>query len=161
MDIPPPSPSLWERLREHRAEPPGPAAWRVTAAVALLLACGPVLTVAGAKLLTMRALDAADMQLRQAGANPVAGDARGQFAALLKRPGAAATLEALARVLPADVVVERVERGADDRLALDALAPDPDRLRGALRRDPVSAGLRDVGQRSGDGGIVVTLEEAR
>ncbi|HWK35526.1 MAG TPA: hypothetical protein VNR91_04620, partial [Sphingomonas sp.] len=87
--------------------------------------------------------------------------ARATLAPLLARPTLGATLEGMARILPAESHLVRAERGADGRLAIDVAAPDPDRLRAVLRRDPVTQGLRDTGQRRGDGAMIVTLEDGR
>jgi hypothetical protein len=159
MDAPPPSPSLLDQLRRGGGTAPAAQAWRTAGLIAALLAAGPLLTVVGAEALAMRASDdAARAAMRASGARP---DGRDSFAKVLRRPGLAATLEGIARALPRDAVLQRVERGEDGRLVVEVMAPDPDRLRGALRRDPVTASLRDAGQRAGEGGMVVTLEDAR
>ena len=87
--------------------------------------------------------------------------ARRELGALLQRDGVAATVESLARTLPREAVVGAAKRGSDGRLTIEVLAPDPDRLRAALRRSPVTARLRDVRQAGGPEGMMVTLEDVR
>jgi hypothetical protein len=165
----PPPPSLAARVAaavdaRRRGTGGGPSAagdWRVAAGVALLLAAAPLLTIAGATLLAERERDAA-MALRMQGApastaRAARAQARAALAPLLARPGAAATLDALARVLPADARLQRVLRADDGILEFDVATPDPDRLRAALRRAPALAGLRDTGQRQGDGALIVAF----
>ncbi|MGK6318206.1 hypothetical protein [Sphingomonas sp. DT-204] len=163
----PPTPSLADRVRERLARS-RPAVdlrgdRRAGVALAVLLAAGPLATLLGARLMEDRVRSEA-AALRPAAAPRLAAEQRrsagqAELAPLLIRPGVGATLEGIARALPAEAMLVRVQRGDDGRLALDAAAPDPDKLRSALRRDPVTGRLRDTGQQRGDAAIVVTFEE--
>ncbi|WP_448661331.1 hypothetical protein ACG3SL_11815 [Sphingomonas sp. CJ20] len=159
-----PPPSLAQRLgsagREGlRAMPRGDA--RIGLAVAALIAVGPVLTLAGAHVLAGRvarevqALSAAEAPREAKRAE--ARQARELLAPVLARPGLTAVMDAVARSLPEDARLARVERGADGALEIDATAPDPDAVRSALRREPLLARLRDSGQRRGDGAMVASF----
>ncbi|RYY45418.1 MAG: hypothetical protein EOP59_04505, partial [Sphingomonadales bacterium] len=115
--------------RETRNEPPsslggrlvallrGPASGReLAAAIAVLIALGPLATIAGANLLTAHARsEAARLQATLAprlAADLAAERARAEMSSALSRPSAAATLDALARGLPADASLVRAERSA-------------------------------------------------
>jgi hypothetical protein len=142
--------------------PPGD--WRIPAAAAALIAAGPLFTIAGAGLLSAGERSAAaelehGLAPRVAAAN-AAYHARAELGAPLRRPGVSATIEALARALPADVTLSRAGREMTGALLIEVATSDPDRLRAALRRSGDFAGLRDVGQRQGDGVMLVTLREA-
>lgn len=165
-------PSLAQRLAARARRPrvrqgaDAPVAtWpqhRVAIAVALLIAAAPVLTIGGARLIGERQRAAADrieteLAPRIAAAQ-AAREARAQMSAVLQRPTLGATIEALARALPADATLVRAEWGAQGRLALEIAAADPDRLRSALRRTPALARLRDTGQRQAEGRLIVLLE---
>ena len=159
----PPEPSLAQRLAAiGRGRPVGAAKWpegRLAPLVAVLIAAGPLLTIGGATLLTGRER-AASVRL-EAEATPrieaarAATEARGQMDAVLRRRTLAATIEILARALPADATLVRVERTAQGALELEIATPDPDRLRSALRRAPALARLRNTGQRQSDSGMIV------
>ena len=173
----PPRPSLVRQLLEHaRAGRPRPAksaprtsnrrsagpSWPPFA-LAGLLTLAPLLTIGGAaiaerrtraqieglaqeaepKLAAARELDLAQVRLR----------------GLLAMPTVGTSVNALARALPGDAALASVGRAANGTLAIEVAAPDPDRLRAALRRDPATSRLRDTGQRRGDGAMLVTLEE--
>ena len=124
---------------------------RLAAALAGLVALGPLVTIVGAQVLRAgveadnRAL-ARQLQTRDA---PQA--ARGAAAAVLRdatrQPPFAATLDRLARALPDDARLVSAARGSDGRLLVEISASDPDQLRGALRRDLLLAALRESGQR--------------
>jgi hypothetical protein len=138
---------------------------RAGIAVTLLLAAAPLAVWAGARwteagvrrdIGAIRATAAPRLAILDARTA-----ARAELDPLLSVPGVAATLDGLARALPRDASLSRVARGSDRRLAIDVATADPDRLRAALRRMPATAALRDAGQRRGDGGMTVTLEEAR
>ncbi|MBO9714900.1 hypothetical protein [Sphingomonas sp.] len=137
--------------------------WLVAGAVAALIGLGPVLTIGGATLLAVRARDAANAINQRAAptlaAARLAEQDRAELAAATRRPGVGAVIEALARALPPEASLSRVGRGGDGQLLLEISSPDPDKLRAALRREPVLAGLRDTGQRQGDGAMVVQLRE--
>ncbi|NIJ20772.1 hypothetical protein FHS95_002464 [Sphingomonas naasensis] len=135
---------------------------RVATAVALLIAAGPLLTIGGARLIAGRERAAAErleteLAPRIAAAQ-AARDARAQMAGVLQRATLGATIEALAQALPADATLVRAERDAQGQLTLEIAAPDPDKLRAALRRIPAFARLRDTRQRQADGQMVVLLE---
>lgn len=174
-DAPAPAePSLVQRLAAMARRPrvregarPAATGWsdqRVAIAVALLIAAGPLLTIGGARLIAERQRSAADrieteMAPRIAAAQ-AARAARTQMAAVLRRPTMGATIEALARALPADATLVRAGTGTQGRLALEIAAADPDKLRSALRRTSALARLRDIGQRQADGRLIVLLEGA-
>ncbi len=135
---------------------------RIALALAAVVAMGPLLTIVGADLIRAgveaeaRALEA-QFRTRMAPA-----EARRDAAAVLRdsvrQPALATTLERLARVLPDDARLVSAARGADGLLLVEIAASDPDLLRGALRRDPVLAAMRESGQRrTGDARVVVTL----
>ena len=150
------------RLPEWRAL--GPGDWRISAAIALLIAAGPIATIIGAGLLARgaRAETArlhAQLDPRIAAAAAVARD-RTQLSALLRRPTLSAMIEALARALPSDAALLRAERDRQRLLELDISTPDPDQLRAALRREPMLANLHDTGQRQEAATMVVSLKEA-
>ncbi|WP_044332121.1 hypothetical protein [Sphingomonas hengshuiensis] len=163
--IPPqPQPSLVQRATHAgrariAAAPMGD--WRLGVAVAALLALGPALTIGGAAWLRADAL--AEATRLRASAAPHAAEvqaraeARAALAPVLDRPTLGTTIEVLARGMPADAQLVRVERTAQGALEIDASAPDPDRLRAALRREPALAGLRDVSQRRGDGAMIASF----
>lgn len=144
---------------------PAQAGWpegRVATVVALLIVAGPLLTIGGARILSERhrvatARIEGEVAPRIA-ATAAAAEARAQMDAVLKRRTLGATIETLARALPADATLARVERKAQGRLALEVATPDPDKLRAALRRVPALAQLRDSGQRQTDGAMIVLLE---
>ncbi|UYY59646.1 hypothetical protein [Sphingomonas sp. S2-65] len=128
--------------------------------VAGLIALGPALTLAGAKLLTDRergqaALLEAQLAPRTA-RHAEAERTRDRLASVIARPTLTATLDALAGALPKEASLARAERNAEGVLQLDVRAPDPDALRSALRRAPGFAGLREIGQRRGDAAMIVS-----
>ena len=53
----------------------------------------------------------------------------------------------------------RAERGRDGLLEIDVSAPDPDKLRAALRAEPALARLRDAGQQRGELMMTVSFKE--
>lgn len=135
----------------------------LAAALAILLALAPLATIAGAKLLIRH--ERAEIARLQNELTPrIAVEqamraARTEIAATIARPAMGTTLETLARALPADVTLARAERTAQGALDLDVTAVDPDKLRAAIRRAPELAGLRDSGQRQGDGTMLVSLHQ--
>jgi hypothetical protein len=167
---PMPAPSLTQRLAAaartrlpHATRPEG-RKWpegSMAALVAVLIAAGPLLTIGGAKLLAGR--ERAAVARLAAEASPridaarAAAEARVQLGVVLRRPTLGATIEALARALPADATLVRAERNAQGGIEFDIAAADPDRLRSALRRAPALARLRNTGQRQADGRIIVTF----
>lgn len=138
--------------------------WIVAAGVAALLALGPVATIAGAKLLAGNARtetrQLADQLAPRIAASEAAARERAELVALLRRPGVGAVADALARTLPPEAALVRIERNRDGLLEVDVSAPDPDRIRAALRGEPVLAGLRNTGQRRGDATMTVSFREA-
>jgi len=131
-------------------------------AVAVLILAGPLLTIGGAQVLAdqQRATASrieAEVAPRIAAA-AAAAEARTQMNALLRRRTLGATIETLARALPADATLVRAERNMQGRLALEIATADPDRLRPALRRVPTLARLRNTGQRQADAAMIVLLE---
>lgn len=165
----PPAPSLAQRLaaigRGRRAgagKQANAAKWpeaSIAALVAALIAAGPLLTIGGATLLTGRQHDAIARLGAEAAprieAARAAAEARGQMDAVLRRRTLAATIETLARALPADATLVRAGRTAQGVLELEIATPDPDRLRSALRRVPAFARLRNTGQRQADTKMIV------
>lgn len=129
--------------------------------LAVLIAAGPGLTLIGAKLLTIREereSNRLETKLEPRAARTAAtAEVRQILTPLVRRKPLAMTLDRLAVALPADATLIGALQGRDGIVKLEVAAPDPDRLRAALRRAPGLEGLRDVGQRSGDGGIVVML----
>lgn len=129
--------------------------------LAVLLPAGPVLSW-GAATLQAAAIRADIQAQRRAAATLLAqrAAARADRAALAQlAPGIADTANAFAGALPADSRLAAVAADEHGRLSADVATPDPDTLRTALRRDPRTAALRDVGQTRGDGVIVVRLRE--
>jgi hypothetical protein len=70
-----------------------------------------------------------------------------------------ATVEALARALPADAVLLRAERNRSGLLEVEISTPDPDKLRAALRAEPALAGLHNIGQQRGELTMTVSFAE--
>lgn len=144
--------------------PPQRREWWIAGAVAALIAAGPLATIIGASLLA-NGTNAAVQKLREqtaprTAATQSAARERAALVALLRSPGLGESVEALARALPADASLERVERNAAGLLEVDLTAPDPDRLRAALRREPALARLRDTGQQQGELAMTISLREA-
>ncbi len=140
-----------------------PRAW-VMPALALLIAAGPLATLAAATLLAERAQhDAAAAEAALAprrSAEQARGAARTMLASAIVQPGPAALLDTVSAALPADAALVRAERQGDGALELEVAASDPDALRSALRRVPALAGLRDVRQQESEGRTHVLLRQA-
>jgi Tfp pilus assembly protein PilN len=123
-----------------------------------LILSAPLLTIAGAKLLTgavEREGAALSAQLApRIAAQREAEAAHQRLADALRGPGPSRTIEALARTLPAEAKIARLARQPDGAIDIEVAAPDPDRLRSALRRAPEFAKVRDAGQRAGDGEMI-------
>jgi len=143
-----------------------PSTRELAAAIAVLIALGPLATIAGAQLLTRQ--ERAEVTRLKAEREPrlaaelAAERARTEMASTLRHQPLSSALEALARGLPADASLVRVERNAQGALEIDVSTTDPDRLRAALRRDPALARLRDTSQRQADTAMIVSMrEEAR
>jgi hypothetical protein len=150
-------------LAERPAMPAGKRDWWIAGAVGALIAMGPAATILGADLLA-GGVRAQVVQLREqaaprAATAQTAARERAELVALLRRPGLGETAEALARALPAEASLLRVERNAAGLLEVDLTAPDPDKLRAALRREPALARLRDAGQQRGELAMTVSLRE--
>ncbi|TKD53122.1 hypothetical protein [Sphingomonas baiyangensis] len=148
-----------------RPAPAGPAISvpprRIGWLLALGLPLGPLLG-AGVAMIDAERIDARTAELRNSGRDRLAADAvnRADRAAIASGvPGFAATLDALARTLPDEARLRAVARDGDGRLFGTVATVDPDTLRAALRRDPLTARLRDSGQRQVEGAIEVTLGE--
>lgn len=138
---------------------------RVAAALAGAVALGSLLTIVGANLLhagvkaETRVLDA---QLR-ARLAPLAAhaDAATVLRDAVRQPTLTVTLEQLAGALPEDARLVSAARDTQGRLQFEVSTTDPDALRGALRGQPVFAGMRETGQRrTADARVVVTLRSA-
>lgn len=165
---PDPAPSLAERLGSAIADrgaavPPPADARRLGIMLAILLPLGPVLTLAGAE-----ALAAWTRRVAAATANGAAAGRADRAAAERRELGAlgstslAERVEEMARTLPGDDRLVSLARTDDARggLLAEVATTDPDRLRAAIARDPATARLRSIGERSGDGVLIVTLEAA-
>lgn len=143
--------------------PAGRRDWIVAGGLAALIAAGPVLTIAAGSVMAsgvrgeVRRLE--EQAAPRAAAAKAASEDRAALVAMLKRPGLGVTAEALARALPVDAVLVRMERGRDGLLEVDISAPDPDKLRAAIRAEPALAGLRDAGQQRGDLMMTVSFKE--
>lgn len=183
-DDAPTGPSLVDRLlaaarrtaaRQPRTPRPVPAPGasatprrpidRMGLAMAAMIVAMPVVTWTGATLIAAR--DRAATARIMSTASPILAartgrdHARTLLAAAWRGPTAGMVVEALARSLPADAALLRVERQATGALSVEVAAPDPDRLTATLRREPALAALRATGQAQGDGTMRVTLEERR
>lgn len=138
--------------------------WRIAAALAALIALGPLLTIVGAQLLSGRASAEAAALRRQAAPQVQQGSAdraaRGLLRDAVRDAPLAVWLDRTARVLPADARVVGMTRSAGGRIELEVLAPDPDQMRGALRADPAFAGFRETGQRRAGAMILITYRRA-
>ncbi|KQN81445.1 hypothetical protein ASE90_12735 [Sphingomonas sp. Leaf67] len=151
---PPPQPA--ERPRPDRA----------ALILALAIVAAPLLTLAGATLMTAH-VRRETRTLTERSAPAVAARTerdrgRAALAMAWNAPTLGATVEAIARALPEDAALLRVERNTGP-LTIDVAAPDPDRALSALRRDPALGGLRAVAQSraDGDGRMRITLEQPR
>lgn len=135
---------------------------RLALALAGVLALGPLLTIVGAHALRAgveadnRALES---KLRTDTAPQAARDAAAaSLRDAVRQPALAATLDRLARALPDDARLVSAGRDPDGRIQAEISVSDPDLLRGALRRDPLLATMRERGQRrTQDARVVVTL----
>lgn len=164
-DAQPPAPSLAGKLagvwRRDAAAEDGWPGQRMALVVVGLIALGPLLTIGGAKMLAAReAHKSATLQTELAPrieATRQAEIARTRLSEALARRPMANTLEALGRVLPAEAAVVRAERTKGGALEIDIATPDPDKLRMALRRAPEFGQIRNVAQRQGDAGMIVTF----
>ncbi|MGN5374887.1 hypothetical protein [Sphingomonas hankookensis] len=176
-DSAPIRPSLFDRAvdaaRRERAPAPEPAARgiprapidRAAALLALSIVATPLVTLAGAALLTVRVRGEAAVLAERAA--PIVADrnarqrARALLASAWHQPTLGTTIEAVARTLPPDAALLRAERGPAGAVSVELLAPDPDRVLAALRRDPVLAALRATAQAraDGDGRMRITLEQ--
>lgn len=163
-----PRDSLTDRLARRAARVGrGHAAWprpdmRLVGALIGIIALGPLLTIVGATLL--RAGVEAENRVLEARLHarlaPQAAhrEAAAALRDAVRQPAMTATLEGLARALPDDARLVSAARGADGGVQVEVSVSDPDQLRGALRRDPALAAMRESGQRrTPDARVVVTL----
>lgn len=172
-DHAPVGPSLFDRAlgaaRNASAPPPVAAPARTatprdrrTIVTAMLLVAGPLATWVGALWLTGTVRrETAVLEARAAprvAARAETGRARSILQAAWAAPTIGTTIEAVARAMPPDAMLLRIEQPVGGGLRLEVAAPDPDRLIAALRRDPALAGLRATAQVPGDGTMRVTLE---
>lgn len=158
--------SLADRVKQRVAsrEPafvPGPVEWRRAAALAGMIALAPLATILGANLLQARAqAETARLTTQAAPRVKAAAQAQAAREALreaTREQSVAVWLDRVAAAIPADARVARMAKAADGTLELEVSTPDPDLLRGALRRDPALAGFRETGQRRAGAMIAVTL----
>ncbi|MCW4460099.1 hypothetical protein OK349_00120 [Sphingomonas sp. BT-65] len=153
--------------REVRAEPrsPGPVNWRLAAALAGMIALGPLTTIVGAGVIEHGArAEAARLQTQAAPRLNAEERERAVRAALrtaARDAGVAVWLDRVAVAIPAEARVARMVKAADGAFELEISTPDPDLLRGALRADPALAGFRETGQRRAGAMIAVTLRYAK
>lgn len=133
----------------------------LVAALAGIIALGPLITIVGANLLSARV--EADNRAREAmlqtrrAPQAARREAATALHSAIRQPGLVATLERLAHVLPDDARLVMAARGSDGRLEVEIAANDPDLLRAALRRDPVLGAMRETGQRrTQDARVIVT-----
>lgn len=141
-----------------------PVNWRLAAGLAALIALGPLVTIVGAGVLERSAAaDAARLTAQAAPRSKAQAReraAREALRAAARDAGVAVWLDRVAAAIPADARVARMAKAADGAIELEITAPDPDLLRGALRRDPALAGFRETGQRRAGAMIAVTLRRA-
>lgn len=134
------------------------------AALAALIAAGPLATIAGAAWLRSDAEKVAtgfESQLApRRAAEQEREKARVLLGAAITQPGPAALLDQVSAALPPEDTLARAERAEDGRLEIDVATSDPDALRGAMRRQPALAGLRDVRQREGEGRTLVLFRQS-
>jgi len=183
-DDAPPSPSLVDRLlaaarrkKTRRPQPPRPvpepgmpvarrrAIDRIGLAMAVMIVAMPVATWIGATRIAARdraataqiVATAAPIEAARAGHDR----ARTLLTATWRGPTAGMVVEALARSLPPEAALLRVDRAPTGALSVEVAAPDPDRLMAALRREPALTALHATGQVQGDGAMRVTLETRR
>lgn len=127
-------------------------------ATAALIAAGPLLTIAGGEWLAARSraetarLEADSAPRRAATAR--AAEARAMLRGAVVAPAVGATLDTLAATLPAEDRLTAVAADGSGALAVDVATIDPDQLRAAIRRSRLS-GLRETGQRRGEGVLIV------
>ncbi len=167
MDEAPPEPAPPASLSQQVAHGLRGADWRggwlLPLTLAVWIALGPLLTIAGAKLLAVR--ERREASRIEAGLAPrfelerAAGEARTTLAAATARPALGATLEALATALPSDASLMRVERMPSGLIEFDVATSDPDALRTAMRRAPGLARFRNTSQRRTDAAMIVSLRE--
>lgn len=164
-ELPPiPANSLTQRLSAVLAGARLPAGgWPLAAVFGVLLAAGPLLTIAGASLLadherraTIRLQSDLAPRLQ---AEAAAREARAALANAAGRPAPGEVLEVLAGVLPVEARLTRAERTRDGGLELDVAGSDPDALRAAVRRAPEFAGMRNTSQRHADAAMIVSMRE--
>lgn len=137
-----------------------PIEWRVAAALAALVALGPLLTIVGADVLE-RGVRAEQARLRAQAAPRIAAvaadrDARALLRAAVREAPVTVWLDRAAAVLPGDARVSRMSRDVDGAVKIDVTAPDPDLVRGAMRRDPHFARFRETGQRRAGAMILIS-----
>lgn len=151
--------------RAPRREPRWTIDWRFALALGAALALAPLLAIVGAALATDR-IQSQTAVLRAQAAPRLAARAseraaRDALRDAVRAPTVATWLDRVAQVLPADARVSRMERSAQGRVELAVAAPDPDQLRGAMRRDAAMAGFREVGQRRAGAMILVTYRRTK
>jgi hypothetical protein len=137
--------------------------WLTVTVVTLMLAPAAITWVGAEVLIRLEEGKAARIRRDHAGvlaANAQANAAqaaRVRIAPLFTRPTIGATAARLAAILPADADLRAL--GIDqDVMTLTIAAPDPDRLRQALRDDAMLGRLRETNQRDGgDGRIWISL----
>lgn len=142
----------------------GPVNWRLAAALTAIIALGPLATIVGAGVLERSArVEAARLTAQAAPRSKAQARERAAREALrsaARDAGVAVWLDRVAAAIPADARVARMAKASDGAIELEITAPDPDLLRGALRRDPALAGFREAGQRRAGAMIAVTLRRA-
>ena len=139
----------------------GPVDWRLAGALAAVIALGPLATIVGANMLERHA-QAETARLSAQAAPRIKAEAgrkaaREALRMAARDAGVAVWLDRVASAIPAESRVARMTRTAAGVIELEISTPDPDLLRGALRRDPALASFRETGQRRAGAMIAVTL----
>lgn len=153
-------------LRKLRLRGGLPQAWKLSAALAALIALAPIVTIAGASILIARE-KVAVAKLNTTVAPRVAAeqqrrDAHIALEAIVERPPLGSVVEGFARGLPSEASILRLEQSADGALEAEVRGGDPDALRAAIRREPSLAAMRNTNQRQTEAGMVITMRrEAR
>jgi hypothetical protein len=139
--------------------------WRFALALTALIALGPLLTVVGAGLLERDArADAARLRAQAAPVTDAAKAdraARGLLRATVSEAPVALWLDRAARALPDEARISRMARSSEGRMEIDVIAPDPDPVRAAMRRDPAFTRFREAGQRRAGGAVLISYRQAR
>lgn len=136
-----------------------PASRVVGLSIALLIAAGPAITLAGAELLIR--IERAQLEARTTELRPrldAAAERRNGRDVLGSALGGLSlgeTVEALAIALPSDDRLVSLSRNSGGQIVAQIASQDPDRLRAALRSANHLEALREQDQRRGADAILV------